>query len=424
MRLVLAATVALLACGPLALHATNWPQWRGPALNGSSPDTGIPMTWDPRTNVAWSLMLPDFSGATPIVWDDTVFLNVADGGDLALWAVNRRTGKRRWTQSLGTGNRRARKQNMSSPSPVTDGNTVWAITGTGWLAAFDFTGKPLWTRDIPQDYGAFGLQWGYASSPLLMNGALYLQVLHGMLTNDPSYVFKVDGATGKTLWKVLRPTTARRESPDAYTTPLLVRTASGPEIVVTGGDVATGHDLATGKELWRAEGLNPSNHGAQRIVASPVPLGEIVIAPTRNRPMLAIRAGGRGDVTRSHRIWSNDNGPDVPTPVTDGTYLYVVRDRGVVWCLDARSGAPVYGPRRLHPGTYSGSPVLADGKVYVTSEDGLTSVFKAGPEFQLLAENPLDDYTLSSPAISEGQIFIRTAERLWAIGERRKPSRN
>ena len=176
--------------------------------------------------------------------------------------------------------------------------------------------------------------------------------------------------------------------------------------------------------LWsvrHAHGLNPTGHGAFRIVASPIPLGDMVIAPTRERPMLAIRAGGRGDVTKSHLVWSSNNGPDVPAPATDGTYLYVVRDNGVLWCLDAKTGARVYGPQRLRSGTYSSSPVIADGKVFATSEDGLTSVFRTGPAFQLLAENALNDYTLSSPAISEGQIFIRTAERLWAIGQRRKP---
>jgi outer membrane protein assembly factor BamB len=421
MRRAWPAAAFVILIGAVGLHATDWPQWRGPAFNGTSPAAGVPAMWDTKTNVLWSLAMPDVSGATPIVSGGTVFLNVASGSNLALWAVDRATGGVRWKQALGGGNHRSRKQNMSSPSPVTDGKTVWVMTGTGHLAAFDFGGRPLWSRDIPKEYGAFGLLWGYASSPLLLDGALYIQVLHGMNTDDPSYVFKVDGATGRTLWKVNRLTGARIESPDAYTTPLVVSTAGGPEIVITGGDVVTGHDPATGKELWRAEGLNPSGHGAYRIVASPLPLGDVVIAPTRERPMLAIRAGGRGNVTRSHLVWSSDNGPDVPTPATDGTFLYVVRDNGVAWCLDAKTGARVYGPQRLRSGTYSSSPVVADGKVFATSEDGLTSVFKAGPAFQLLAENALNDYTLSSPAVSEGQIFIRTAERLWAIGQRRKP---
>jgi outer membrane protein assembly factor BamB len=301
---------------------------------------------------------------------------------------------------------------------VTDGRNVWAITGTGILKAFDLAGREIWMRDIQREYGRFGLQWGYGSSPLLHDDALYVQVLHGMHTNDPSYVLRIDKATGRTVWRVERVTEARFESPDAYTTPALLRYGANTEIVVTGGDVVTGHDPATGKELWRANGLNPSNDGSNRIVASPVVYGDVIVAPSRERPMIALRAGGRGDVTRSHLLWSSGNGPDVPTPVTDGTYLYVVNDRGIMWCIDLKTGKDVYGRQRVRSGTYSGSPVLADGKIYVTNEDGVTVVVKAGPTFQVLAENDLDDYTLSSPAISDGQIFIRTSKFLYAIGIR------
>ena len=167
------------------------------------------------------------------------------------------------------------------------------------------------------------------------------------------------------------------------------------------------------------DGLNPDNNPYYRIVASPVVHGGLIYAPTRERPLLAIKAGGRGDITASHRAWSTDHGPDVPTPVTDGTYFYIVRDNGVMFCLDARTGQVIYGPQRLRSGTYSSSPVLADGKLYISNEDGLTSVVKAGPKFEILAENPLEDYILSSPAISDGQVFIRTAGYLWAIGTRR-----
>jgi outer membrane protein assembly factor BamB len=306
---------------------------------------------------------------------------------------------------------------MSSPSPVTDGKSVYVITGTGVLKGFDFTGRELWARDIQQDYGRFGLNWGYASSPLLYEDALYVQVLHGMKTDEPSYVLRINKATGKTVWKVERPTDAIQESPDSYTTPALLRYGKATEIVITGGDVVTGHDPATGKELWRAKGLNPENAPFYRIVASPVVADGIVYAPTRMKPLLAFRAGGRGDVTTSHLLWSSQSGPDVPTPVTDGKYFYIVHDKGIVWCLDAKTGKEVYGPVRLKPGTYSASPVLADGKIYVTNEDGLTSVFKAGPQFEVLAENPLEDYCLSSPAISDGQIFLRTTGALYCIGK-------
>ncbi len=262
---------------------------------------------------------------------------------------------------------------------------------------------------------------GYGSSPLLYEDGLYVQVLHGMRTQDPSYLLRIDKTTGKTVWRVERPTRARFESPDAYTTPALVLHGGNTEIVITGADVVTGHDPATGRELWRAAGLNPSNEGDFRIVASSIVYGDMVYASSRERPILALKAGGRGDVTRSNLVWSFNNGPDVPTPVTDGTYLYVVNDRGIVWCLDVKTGKEVYGRTRIRSGTYSGSPVLADGKIYVTNEDGMTVVFKAGAKFEVLAENDLDDYTLSSPAVSDGQIFIRTSKFLHAIGTRHRP---
>jgi outer membrane protein assembly factor BamB len=400
--------------------ADNWPQWRGPTMNGISSETHLPVKWTTEENIAWKLPLPGRSGSTPIIWKDLIFLQVTDGDNIELWCVDRTKGTPVWKNHLGGGNVRMRKHNMSSPSPATDGNTVWVMTGTGILKALDFKGKELWVRDIQKDYGPFGLNWGYASSPLLHEDSLFIQVLHGMKTDDPSYVMRLDKKTGKTLWKVERPTDAIRESPDSYTTPAIWRQGKQMELVVTGGDVVTGHDLATGKELWRMKGLNPQNNPAYRIVASPVVHDELVYAPTRVRPLLAIRGGGRGDVTESHRVWSFDQGPDVPTPVTDGTYFYIIRDNGTVFCLDAKTGKEIWGGQRIKPGAYSSSPVLADGKIYATSEDGVTTVLKAGPEFAVLAENSLADYCLSSPAVSDGQIFIRTDGFLFAIGQRRK----
>jgi outer membrane protein assembly factor BamB len=411
--------VAFAACLSItSALADNWPQWRGPFLNGISSEKNLPTRWSADENVTWKLPLPSWTGATPIIWGEHIFLNIADGKDLYLWCVDRTKGEPVWKKQLGSGNTKMRKQNMSSPSPVTDGKNVWVMTGTGVLKAFDFAGNELWAREIQKDYGRFGLNWGYASSPLLYDDALFLQVLHGMRTHDPSYLLRIDKKTGKTVWRVERPTNAITESPDSYTTPALVRQGSSVEIVITGGDCVTGHDPATGKELWRANGLNPDNNPNYRIVASPVVYEGIVYAPTRVKPLLAIKAGGRGDVSQSARLWAFDHGPDVPTPVTDGKYFYVVDDRGVMYCLDAKTGQAIWGPRRIKPATYSSSPVLADDKLYVTNEEGLTTVLKAGPKFELLAENDLNDYTLSSPAISDGQIFMRTAKYLYCIGKR------
>ena len=397
----------------------DWPHWRGPTRDGISGESGLPSEWSTTKNVSWRIPMPDRTGATPIIWGETVFLNVAGGGELHLWALDRKDGSVKWKKFLSGGDHRERKQNMSSPSPVTDGKHVWVMTGTGILKSFDFDGNELWSRNIPADYGKFGLNWGYASSPLLFQGALYMPVLHGMKTDEPSYLLRIDAATGKTVWRVERLTNAIRESPDSYITPALLEYDGKREIVLTGGDVVTGHDLETGKELWRADGLNPDNDPNYRIIASPVVMDGIIYAPTRVRPMLALKAGGRGDITTSHLLWTFNNGPDVPTPVTDGKYLYVVNDRGVTFSLDAKSGEVIWGPKRIAAGTYSSSPVLADGKVYITNEDGVTTVMKAGAEFDVIAENDLESYTLSSVAVSQGQLFLRNAEFLYCIGERR-----
>ena len=428
MRKVISATCVFVLATGTVFAADNWPNWRGPSRNGVSTETNLPTTWNATTHIDWKLPLPAYSGSTPIIWGDRIFLNVAtaaNSGTLELWAIDRSTKSVAWKRPIAGGNHSERKQNMSSPSPVTDGTHVWVMTGVGVLKSFDFAGKELWSRDIQTDYGRFGLNWGYASSPLLHDGALYVQVLHGMKTDDPSYLLRLDALTGKTVWHVQRPTQARQESPDSYTTPALWQNGGKAEVIITGGDAVTGHDLSNGRELWRANVLNPENNGNYRIVASPLIAGDLIIAPSRNNPLVAIRPGGSGDVAGSHVAWMFQRGPDVPTPVSDGTHLYVVNETGVVYCLNLKSGAVVYGPERLPNDFYSASPTLADGKIYVTGETtGITTVIKAGPKFEILASNSLSDdctpYCLSTVAVSEGQLFIRSSAHLWAIGDRRK----
>lgn len=415
---VIFALVVVL--GGAMARADNWPMWRGPNNDGISSEKNLPVKWSATENIAWKLPMPGRSGSTPIIWGDRIFLTTGVGDNIELWCVDRKSGKPLWKQPLGGGNVLMRKHNMSSPSPVTDGKNLWVMTGTGLLRSYDFNGKEQWVRDIQKDYGMFGLNWGYASSPLLYDGSLFVQVLHGMKTDDPSYVLRISASTGATQWRVERPTPAIRESPDSYTTPVLLESGGAKEIVITGGDCITGHDPATGKELWRGNGLNPQNQPFYRIVASPLVRDGLVYAPTRVKPLIAFRTGGRGDITESHKVWSTDNGPDVPTPVTDGKFFFIVRDNGTLYCLDAKTGAEIWGGQRIRPGIYSSSPVMADGKIYATNEDGVTSVYKAGPEFEILSENELGEYTLSSPAISEGQIFIRTDGHLYAIGQARK----
>jgi len=399
-------------------NAGNWPHWRGLNANGVSDEKNLPVRWTNEENVVWKLPMTDRSGSTPIIWGNRIFLNTAEGEDIYLWCVDKKKGTVLWKQKLGSGNYVPRKHNMSSPSPVTDGKSVFVLTGTGVLKGFDFNGKEVWSRDIQKEYGTFGLNWGYASSPLLFENALYVQVLHGMKTDDPSYILKIDKKMGKTIWKVERPTDAQRESPDSYSTPAVLRYGKTVEIVVSGGDYVTGHDPKDGKELWRAGGLNPDKNPFYRVVASPIVFGDMIYVPTRVKPLQAFKAGGRGDISKTHLIWSTVNGPDVPTPATDGKYFYIANDRGIMWCLDAKDGKEIYGQKRIASASYSASPVLADGKIYITSEDGLTTVIKAGESFEVLAENNLNEYSLSSPAISDGQIFLRTTKHLYCIGKK------
>jgi outer membrane protein assembly factor BamB len=404
----------------------NWPQWRGPHLNGTSNTAhDLPVVWSETKNVKWRAKMPNMSAATPIVWEDTVFVTSAEEGfseanqsrdKLLLFALNREDGSIRWRKEAGRGNRSYRKQNMSSPSPVTDGKHVWIMTGVGFLTCFDFDGAQIWQRNIEKDYGAFGVNHGYASTPLLYDGRLFIQVLHGMKTDDASYVFAADTKTGKTLWKVERPTDAPAESPDNYATPVLATVNGAMQLVISGGDYVTGHDLQTGKELWRMGGFNPNKDPYYRTIASSITIGDTVYTTsTRGKPFIAFRAGGKGTITSTNEIWKNDLGSDVPTPTTDGKRIYVVDDKGIVTCLDAKTGKVIWDRQRIASGTYSASPLLADGKIYATTEDGTTSVLAAGGEFKLLAENKLEGFTLASPSTAGNQLFIRTSDALYCL---------
>ncbi len=435
-RVVVALGSFLMAAVSADLLAANWPQWRGPHSNGSTSEArDLPVTWSATENVLWRTKLPSWSAATPVIWEDTVFVTSAEEGfttlrgrdgsgklgpdKIFLIAVDRGNGAVRWQREIDSGNELFRKQNSASPSAITDGTHVWIVTGHGKFACFTMDGTAVWKRDIQADYGRFGLNHGYASTPLLDGERLYVQVLHGMKTDDPSYVFAVDKNSGKTIWKVERPTDAQRESPDNYATPQLASVDGNQQLVISGADYVTGHDLDTGKELWRIGGFNPTNNPANRTIASSLVIGgNVFTTSTRGRPFIGFRAGGSGDITGKRELWTNDLGSDVPTPTTDGKYIYVLNDRGFLNCLEATSGKVVYEGQRIELGTYSASPLLADGKIYSTNEEGTTTVVKAGPVFEILGSSKLDEHTLASPVAADDEIFLRTDDYLYCIRKR------
>lgn len=435
--LTLAALVATSA--PLLVADDNWPQWRGPHLNGTADGKDLPVQWSEKENIVWKIALPSWSGSTPAVWGDRIFISSPaattkqpaaqteggrpgrpardPGGDVInLHCFNRGDGKELWKHEVATGNYFKMKQNMSSPSPITDGEHVWISTGIGMLRCFDMDGKEIWKLNIPEKYGKFGHNHGYASSPLLYKDRLIVPVLHGMFTDDPSYLLALDKLTGKEIWRVERPTDAIKESPDCYATPQLLMYNGEAQVVINGGDIVTANDMRTGKEVWRVKGGNPTNSPFFRVIASCVVAGDTVFSPSRKKPLTAVKAGGHGDVTDANVLWRTDLGPDVPTPVSDGKYLWIVDDRGVFVCLDAKTGKPLYEPQRIATGTYSSSPTLAEGKIYAVNENGTTTVLEAGPEFKIIATNELDaGYTLASPVVAGNQIFMRTESSLYCI---------
>ncbi len=423
MRKKIAGAFSIIILGFTLAWADNWPQWRGPFLNGVSNEKNLPLRWSKAENIAWKLALPGLSAATPVIWEDRIFLNVTRGKQLYLWCVEKSGGRLLWQKPLGGRAAELRthpKHNPSTPSPVTDGKHVFALNAYGQLLSFDFSGRESWQRDLWQDYGRFVLRFGFASSPLLFEDSLYLQALRETPPGEPSYLLRIDKQTGRTVWKADFAAQPGFKAAEAYTTPTILKSGNRVELIVNGSDQVTGHDLITGQEVWRVAGLSPEKQPF-RIVSSPVVADGVIYAPGADRPLLALRAGGRGNLGDAHRLWSSRHGPDVPSPVTDGKYFYIVDDKGVAWCLDARSGQEIWGPQRLQPGAYSASPVLADNKIYAVNEEGLTTVLKAGPRFEKLAENDLDDLCLSSPAISDGQIFLRTGQFLYCIGKRTSP---
>ena len=342
------------------------------------------------------------------------------GQDLLLFCISKKNGEVLWRHKLDEGNKLHLKGNNTSPSPVTDGEHVWVVTGTGVVTALDMDGNQIWQQRLQEKYGPFGMNWGYASSPLLYDNKLILEVLHGMRTDDPSYIVAFDAQSGSELWRQERPTDAPREAPDAYTTPIAYEQDGETQIIISGADYVTGHDPETGREIWRAGGLNPRKAANYRIVASPIVVDNMIYAPTRIRPLLALRTGGEGDITESNLVWKWDSpgGPDVPTPVCDGNRFYMVDDKGLITSLDAKTGEVIWGPERTIRGTISSSPILADGKIYFTNEEAVTIVVDAGPEFKIISTNELDgSYTLSSPVPSGNQLFIRTSTHLYCIEE-------
>ena len=414
----------------LGARAENWPQWRGPLLNGVSPEANLKARFSKQADLAWSAPMPGRSGATPVVWGDSIFVPSPDAQkNLLLLCVDGVSGKVRWQRQAGEGDRVIGKNNMASCSAVTDGRRVYALFGTSDFAAFDFEGTPVWQASLKKEFGAFAQMFLYGASPLLFEGRLYVPLLqrnppvygHAMDQNPErkSWLVCVDPDTGKVLWRHERKTAAREEAMEAYTTPIPSPGSQGMELIIAGADCVTAHHPADGRELWRYAGLNRSKNLGGRIVPSPVvaPGLVFVIGPKREQ-LVALRAGRAGLAGEEAVAWRTEqNIPDVPTPLYYQGRLFVLDgDRQTLTCFEPDTGRQVWQGRLGVREIFYASPTGADGKIYCLSEAGTLVVLSAGAVPEVLSTTRFGEGPcMSSVVVSGGRLLIRTAEKLHCL---------
>ncbi|MFM1903059.1 MAG: hypothetical protein RLZZ440_959 [Planctomycetota bacterium] len=418
------AWLACLMAGPL--QADNWPNWRGLGLDGTARGSGYVDSWSPEKHVRWRVALPGLGASTPAVWNDRVVVTCGIDGKDAVVCLDR-SGQEQWRRELAAERPgKHKKATGCNPSPVTDGEHVWVYFKSGELACLRLTdGGVEWQTNLQERFGEDTLWWDLGTSPVLTEKAVVVAVMQ----TGPSYLVAFDRTTGELAWKHDRQLDAPEEAAQSYTTPLVLagdsaRGEPAEMLVVLGADHVTAHDAADGRELWRVGGLNPDGNTFFRSIASPVAVDDLVIAPyARGGTITAIRRGGKGDVTDTHVAWvRKDLGADVPTPAAQAGRVVVCTDKGRVVCLDAATGTTLWEdelPKNRN--AYSASPVLVDGRVLVTREDGHSLLLEppvAGGEPSLVGTGDVGEMTVATPVCIDGEILLRTHDSLWCIGGR------
>ena len=418
------------------VSAENWPQWRGPNFDGSTTETHLPNTLDPKANLAWSTELPGPGCATPVIFGDRIFFSAVDKNTKKLLALcaGKTDGKILWTKEIGQGSIHNERNDLASPSPICDAKMAWFYYGSGDLVAFDHDGKQLWARNLQKDYGNFNYQWLYGASPLLHGGKLYVPVLHrdrpvgrgnAAASSNPaeSYLLCLDPATGKNLWRHIRPTDAISESQEAYTTPIPMDVNGKTQIILAGGDHVTGHDADTGRELWRSPTYNPTKIASWRTVTSACAGDGLVFAsPPKGGPMFAVKPNGGDSNVPAELAWTNPAvTTDVCAPLFYQGQLFVLDGdhKKPLYCLDPKSGEKKWTAPLGGNSVFRASPTGADGKIYCMSEAGDLVIVSAA-DGKILDRHSLgsESPARSSIVACDGQIFIRTADHLYAFGKK------
>ena len=434
------------AAAGITLSAADWPHWRGPNGTGATTESGLPVKWSAKENVAWKAPIAGLGVSTPIVAGGRVIVTsqigsssrrsgthprLVQGGDpvaageralgesgtarttpsdgktyFLVEAFARGDGKKLWeyrVEAAGTLPEVHEKHNMASSSPVSDGRLIYAWFATGQIVALDMNGARVWERHLGKEISPYDIVWGHSSSPTVFEDTLLLLCDH----TTSSYLLALDARTGKQKWKA-----DRGKGKSSYSTPLVVPGPNGPEVIVNSSERVDAYNPRNGELLWYTGGTN------RFPVPSPLFHDGIIYMSRgyRSSPYMAIRPGGKGDISKSHVIWENTTGgPYISSLVYDSGLIYMATDVGAVTVVDAKDGSRVW-QQRIE-GVFSASPVAADGKIYFVSEDGETIVVRSGRTPEVLSRNDLGERQIASPAVSNGQIFIRTDDHLFAIGK-------
>lgn len=429
---ILLSSVAVLTT---TAGAANWPQWRGPGGSGVSTEKNLPAEWNANKNIKWKTPIAGRGHSSPVVWENKIFLTTAiegdvvpgakavthivDGGQVFLHpdsigadrkhtfkviCLNADTGKVLWEQTAFEGtpyDNRHRKSSYAASTPATDGKLVYAFFGTEGLFAYDVNGKLAWKADLGK-LGTIGM--GTGTSPILYENLIIVQCDEE--GGEASFIVALDKKTGKEVWRTPRKVQA------SWATPILVAGAKRTELITSGNETVIAYDPATGKELWSHKGV------ASNAIPSPVANQEMVFvsAGFPEKITMAINLGASGDLKDSV-VWKYAKGTAyVPSPILYGEYLYLTTDRGILTCLDAKTGEVKYeGGRIPIPATFTASPIAFEGKILLTSEDGDTFVVKAGPKHEILGTNSVGEPVYASPAVADGKIFIRGEKNMYCV---------
>ncbi len=435
--LLLSSVVAAAMPARAAAAPPHWSQWRGPDGQGIAREARVPLEWSATKNVAWKTAIPGRGFSSPVVWGDRIFLTTAVEGEVVpgakavrheidgkefvhpdgvgadrrhtfkVLALDAKSGRILWERTAWEGtpyDTRHKRGSFAAPTPVVDGERVYAYFGSEGLYVYDFDGKPAWSWQTP-GIASFGV--GVGTSPVLHGDVVILQCDED--NGQKSFLVGLDRKSGKEAWRT------PRQVEVSWATPILVRSGGRHELVTAGSQAIIAYDPASGRELWRMKGLESN------AVPSPVAGDGIVVVSSGypTKVAVAVRPGGSGDVTGTDRVlWRYDKGTAyVPSPILVEGLLYLVTDKGLVSCLDAKTGKVHYeGGRPPVGASYMASPVAVAGHLLLSSMDGDTVVLKAGPTHEVVRSNPLGEPIAASPAVVGNRLYIRGEQHLFAIG--------